>query len=306
MGMFEVLSVCALLCSSDVIAAISMINYNESPKLFSIVYGEGVFNDIVSIILFNTVQSFKTNFNFTASSPFEIMGSFLGLAAASVGIGLFFGIFSSLMFKWFRFLTHSAITETLLLIIIAFIAYFISEAAELSGIISLLTCGITMAHYTWYNLSPQGKTISSVAVSILGSAAESLVFSYIGLCTFTYASDQQNGDYPWSISFIGIMMCIIIIGRLTAVWGVHYAISLCQKESDININELAFISYGGMIRGAIAFGLVLKIPEGDDGTGEFRERGVIVTTTLAIVIITTVIFGSFMPVVQRALVGDNK
>ena len=103
------------------------------------------------------------------------------------------------------------------------------------------------------------------------------------------------------------MTGIIIIGRLTAVWGVHYAISLCQKEADININELAFISYGGMIRGAIAFGLVLKIPEGDpDGSGEFRERGVIVTTTLAIVIITTVIFGSFMPVVQKLLIGDSK
>lgn len=52
-----------------------------------------------------------------------------------------------------------------------------------------------------------------------------------------------------------------------------------------------------MIRGAIAFGLVLKIPEEDDGTGVFRERGVIVTTTLAVVIITTVLFGSFMPLV---------
>jgi NhaP-type Na+/H+ or K+/H+ antiporter len=252
------------------------------------------------------VQSFKTNFDFTATTPFEILGSFLALAVESVGIGIFFGLFSSLMFKWFRFLTHSAITETLLLIIIAFIAYFISEALELSGIISLLTCGISMAHYTWYNLSPQGKTISSVAVSILGSAAESLVFSYIGLCTFTYASDQQNGDYPWSLSFIMVMMGIIIVGRLTAVWGVHFALSMCAKEKDITIPELAFISYGGMIRGAIAFGLVLKIPEGDDGTGEFRERGVIVTTTLAVVIITTVLFGSFMPLVQKLLMGDSK
>jgi NhaP-type Na+/H+ or K+/H+ antiporter len=99
------------------------------------------------------------------------------------------------------------------------------------------------------------------------------------------------------------MMVIIIVGRLTAVWGVHFAISMCTKEKDITVPELAFISYGGMIRGAIAFGLVLKIPEGDDGTGEFKERGVIVTTTLAIVIITTVVFGSFMPVVQRALMG---
>ena len=54
-SMFEILSICSLLCSSDVIAAISMISYDDQPKLFSIVYGEGVFNDIVSIILFNTV-----------------------------------------------------------------------------------------------------------------------------------------------------------------------------------------------------------------------------------------------------------
>jgi NhaP-type Na+/H+ or K+/H+ antiporter len=162
-----------------------------------------------------------------------------------------------------------------------------------------------MAHYTWYNLSPQGKTISSVAVSILGSAAESLVFSYIGLCTFTYAGDQQNGDYPWSLSFIVVMVAIIIVGRLIAVWGVHFLMLTCQKQSDITIPELAFISYGGMIRGAIAFGLVLKIPEGDpDGTGPFRERGVIVTTTLAVVIITSVVFGTFMPVVQKILMGS--
>lgn len=55
MEMFEVLTICALLCSSDVGAAIAMIDYEAQPNLFSIVYGEGVFNDIVSIILFKAV-----------------------------------------------------------------------------------------------------------------------------------------------------------------------------------------------------------------------------------------------------------
>lgn len=54
----EILQFSSLLCSSDVIAAISMINYNDQPKLFSIIYGEGVFNDIVSIIMFNSVVNF--------------------------------------------------------------------------------------------------------------------------------------------------------------------------------------------------------------------------------------------------------
>jgi NhaP-type Na+/H+ or K+/H+ antiporter len=82
------------------------------------------------------------------------MGQFILLAIYSVALGIAFGIFSSLLFKYFRFLTHSSVTETLLIFIIALMTYYLSEALELSGMISLLTSGIAMAHYTWYNLSP--------------------------------------------------------------------------------------------------------------------------------------------------------
>ena len=302
--MYEILSICSLLCSSDVIAAISMINYDAQPKLFSIVYGEGVFNDIVSIILFNTVQNLfaVANFEFSASTPFEIMGQFFLLALESVLLGLFAGILSSLLFKWCRFLCHSSITETLIIFIIAMLTYFLSEASQLSGIISLLTCGITMAHYTWYNLSPQGKTISSVTVSVFGSAAEGIVFTYIGLCVFTYAADssvESAADREWSISFILWMTGIIIVGRIMGVGISHALFNMCSKTSDITCRELMFIMYGGMIRGAIAFGLVLKLP---DDASKFKERGVIVTTTLTVVIITVLGFGSFMPIAQKILV----
>lgn len=50
-----------------------------------------------------------------------------------------------------------------------------------------------------------------------------------------------------------------------------------------------------MIRGAIAFGLVLRI---DDN---FKNRDVIVTTSLALVIFTTVVFGSLLGVLQKCL-----
>ena len=74
----------------------------------------------------------------------------------------------------------------------------------------------------------------------------------------------------------------------------------------MTLRELGFISYGGMIRGAIAFGLVLKIPDvPKDDPDYFLERNLVVTTTLAVVIITTVIFGSFMPLVQAILVPSD-
>jgi len=287
-----------------------MISYNDQPKLFSIVYGEGVFNDIVSIILFNTVQNLR-ELEFTWKSPFSIMGEFIKLALASLGIGILTGVISSLMFKYMRFLTHSSITETLIIFIIAMLTYYVSEALELSGMISLLTCGICMAHYTWYNLSPQGKTISSVAVSIFGAAAESIVFAYIGLCVFTYSKQEVVGTtslHTWSISFIVWMTVVVICGRILAVWIAHGLFSICAKKPDISLRELCFISYGGMIRGAIAFGLVLKIPAEEgvpDDKKVFKERGAIVTTTLALVIITTIFFGTFMKFAQKIMVPEK-
>ena len=56
----EILLMCSLLCSSDVIAAISLIKPSEKPKLFSLVFGEGIVNDAVSIILFNTVLKYTS------------------------------------------------------------------------------------------------------------------------------------------------------------------------------------------------------------------------------------------------------
>ena len=58
------------------------------------------------------------------------------------------------MFKKMRFLTVSSIKETLLVFCSGYMAYALSEMLGMSGIISLLTSGIVMAHYGWYNLSP--------------------------------------------------------------------------------------------------------------------------------------------------------
>ena len=47
--------ICALWCSTDVVAAVTIVDYSKQPKLFSIIFGEGIVNDIVCIILFNTL-----------------------------------------------------------------------------------------------------------------------------------------------------------------------------------------------------------------------------------------------------------
>lgn len=46
----------ATICATDSVAALAMIKADKYPKLFSVLFGEGMVNDSVSIILFQAVQ----------------------------------------------------------------------------------------------------------------------------------------------------------------------------------------------------------------------------------------------------------
>ena len=66
------------------------------------------------------------------------------------------------------------------------------------------------------------------------------------------------------------------------------------------MKQLIFIWYAGMIRGAIAFGLVLMIDP-----KVYGNRDVIVTTSLSLVIFTTVVFGSTVGLLQKYLFSSE-
>ena len=153
----QMLLITSLLCSTDVIAAVSIVDYAQQPKLYSCIFGEGIVNDVVSIILFNTILNLQT-VEFTWYTPFVIVYQFLMLGIVSLTIGLMFGLMTSFIFKRAKFLRVSAITETFLLLAFGMMSYFIADLTvvagiKMSGIISVLTCGIAMSHYTYYNLS---------------------------------------------------------------------------------------------------------------------------------------------------------
>ena len=159
----EVLLMCSLLCSTDVIAAVSLINPAEKPKLFSLVFGEGITNDAVSIILFQTVVKYTSQeTEFTASSTFVIAKDFSSLGLWSILTGLLFGLMCSYTLKRIRTLTKSPVSECAMIFVYAYIAYIAAELWHLSGIITLLTSAVVMANYAWFNLSPQGKQSSTV------------------------------------------------------------------------------------------------------------------------------------------------
>lgn len=56
MPAIEISLLCAMLCSSDIIAAVSLVKYKEYPKVFSILLGEGLWNDAVAVVLAQSAE----------------------------------------------------------------------------------------------------------------------------------------------------------------------------------------------------------------------------------------------------------
>ena len=125
----------------------------------------------------------------------------------------------------------------------------------------------------------------------MGQAAEAAVYSYIGLSLYS----QIPGW--WSFKFIIWQTVLIVLGRYTAIYLVFRV--CCHRGKT---RELAFIGWAGMIRGAIAYALVMKIPHHDSqscpgNTDSCYTRDtydLVVSTCLVVVFLTTFVFGNFM------------
>jgi NhaP-type Na+/H+ or K+/H+ antiporter len=107
-------------------------------------------------------------------------------------------------------------------------------------------------------------------------------------------------DYPWSWQFILVEILIIIVGRYLGTLGLVYFLSIFGHKRKVTFREICFIGYAGMIRGAIAFGLVLRLADYDTINSDSAK--IITTTALTLVVLTTIFFGSLMPLVQKCLV----
>lgn len=66
---------------------LQILNQDETPLLYSLVFGEGVVNDATSVVLFRAVQTYDFE-DFDTLEGFQIGGSFLYLFFSSTVLGI--------------------------------------------------------------------------------------------------------------------------------------------------------------------------------------------------------------------------
>ena len=141
----DCLLLASVLSATDTIAAITVIKETKYPKLHYILFGEGVLNDAVSIVLFRTVNSVTDEFG--GLNWLELIWGFALTTVLSIFSGIFVALSASWLLKRFPGLSNHPERECAIIILFGYLSYTISEILGLSGIMAIFFCGVFMGHY---------------------------------------------------------------------------------------------------------------------------------------------------------------
>uniref|UniRef100_A0A671SKW8 Sodium/hydrogen exchanger n=1 Tax=Sinocyclocheilus anshuiensis TaxID=1608454 RepID=A0A671SKW8_9TELE len=231
-------------------------------------------------LLFGEIPISNTNTHtFDASAFFKSVGIFLGIFSGSFAMGAVTGVVTqALMSNVTKFtkLHCFPLLETALFFLMSWSTFLLAEACGFTGVVAVLFCGITQAHYTYNNLSEESTKRTKQLFEVLHFLAENFIFSYMGLALFTF----QN--HVFSPIFIFGAFIAIFIGRALNIYPLSFLINLGRRHK-IRGNFQHMMMFAGL-RGAMAFALAIR----DTAT---YARQMMFTTTLLIVFFTVWVFG---------------
>lgn len=214
----DALAVGATLSATDPVTILAIFNtYKVDPKLYTVIFGESILNDAIAIVLFQTAQKYREGAQagkLTILSLFESIGVFLLVFFGSLVLGLVIGLATSLLLK----LTHvrrDPKIESCLIFLIAYASYFFSTAIDMSGIVSLLFCGICLKHYAYHNMSRRTQLTTKFTFSLMAQLTENFIFIYLGLSLFTERA----------LEYKPLFILVALIGICVARWCAVFPLS---------------------------------------------------------------------------------
>ncbi|KAJ7319665.1 hypothetical protein JRQ81_019176 [Phrynocephalus forsythii] len=285
----------AIISATDPVTVLAIFNeLHADVDLYALLFGESVLNDAVAIVLSSSIVAYQpTGGNihaFDAAAFFKSIGIFLGIFSGSfmmgvvTGIGLLFFLNKNSYVTKFTKLHCFPLLETALFFLMSWSTFLLAEACGFTGVVSVLFCGITQAHYTYNNLSVESRSRTKQLFEVLHFLAENFIFSYMGLALFTF---QKHVFSP--IFIIGAFIAVFL-GRAAHIYPLSFFLNLGRRHK-ISWNFQHMMMFSGL-RGAMAFALAIR------DTATYAHQMMFSTTLLIVVFTVWIIGGGTTPMLS--------
>ncbi|KAK3014523.1 hypothetical protein RJ639_010073 [Escallonia herrerae] len=281
----DYLAIGTIFSSTDTVCTLQVLHQDETPLLYSLVFGEGVVNDATSVVLFNAVQKIDIN-KLGGWSAVHVFVDFLYLFSTSTALGFAAGLLTAYVLRGLYFGRHSTVREIALMVLMAYLSYMLAELFNLSGILTVFFAGVLMSHYAWYNVTESSRITTRHIFATMSFIAETFIFLYVGMD----ALDMEK----WKTSKLSYLLFLILLGRAAFVFPLsalsNYMNRSAERSTSITLKHQIVICWAGLMRGAVSIALAFK---------QFTRSGVtldpvnatMVTTTIIVVLFSTIVFG---------------
>nr|AEN03787.1 Na/H antiporter [Diplachne fusca] len=288
----DFLAIGAIFSATDSVCTLQVLNQDETPLLYSLVFGEGVVNDATSVVLFNALQNFDLN-KIDVAVVLKFLGNFCYLFLSSTFLGVFPGLLSAYIIKKLYIGRHSTDREVALMMLMAYLSYMLAELSDLSGILTVFFCGIVMSHYTWHNVTESSRVTTKHAFATLSFIAETFLFLYVGMDALDIEKWKFASDSPGkSIGISSILLGLVLVGRAAFVFPLSFLSNLTKKApfEKITWRQQVVIWWAGLMRGAVSIALAYnKFTR--SGHTQLHGNAIMITSTITVVLFSTMVFG---------------
>ncbi|KAM9576588.1 sodium/hydrogen exchanger 7 isoform 3-T4 [Trichechus inunguis] len=218
----------AIISATDPVTVLAIFNeLHADVDLYALLFGESVLNDAVAIVLSSSIVAYQpaglNTHAFDAAAFFKSVGIFLGIFSGSFTMGAVTGVVTALVTKFTK-LHCFPLLETALFFLMSWSTFLLAEACGFTGVVAVLFCGITQAHYTYNNLSVESRSRTKQLFEVLHFLAENFIFSYMGLALFTF---QKHVFSP--IFIIGAFVAIFL-GRAAHIYPLSFFLNLGRRH----------------------------------------------------------------------------
>lgn len=271
----------SVIVAVDPVAVLGIFNDIHVNKiLYFYVFGESLFNDAITIVLYNVMEAFM--FIDSPGVKDILLGivSFFTISFGGALIGIVFGVISALVTR----LTHKCHgIEPMVILAFGYLSYLIGDMVKWSGIISMICCAMIQATYAFRNMSAKSVMVIRKCLKLLATFFEAIIFIDLGIALMRTDHSWHTGFCLWAlvytvtVRFVATFIQSIILNKTGL---------LLQK---ISRTEQFIMGYGGL-RGAVAFTLV-KLISAKVLAKSAVTKELYVTTTLTIIVFTILFMG---------------
>jgi monovalent cation/hydrogen antiporter len=291
----------AVIAATDPLAATSTARRLGIPrKITDLLEAESLVNDGSGLV----ALKFTAALVVTGYTPSFVSGLayLLYLISAAVVIGLIIGL---LVHKLQEHIADAPIEITLSLIT-PYVSYLCAEAAQCSGIIATLVCGLYLGRRSSGFFSLHARIESRAVWRTLDFILNGVVFLLLGLQLPTILADIRGISLRTLIWNAALFSAAIILIRLAWVYPGAWISRAIRKNLHLHARppfsprEVFVVGWSGM-RGVLGLAAAISLPETLRNGAPFPQRNVIIFLTFCAIFATLVLQGLSLPAIIRRL-----